>query len=119
MTGTFLFSSSALAAAGDPQWEALRAKYNFQDPLGGVTVAVLVGKIISQFLPLVGALFLLLFIWSGILWMIAGGDKTKVEKATKTMRNAVIGMAIVIGAYMIVSVALNVGSTVLNSGTGS
>lgn len=110
------FVSSAHTASAAFGYDRLRAQYGFEDPLGGVTVPELIGRIIAQALPLVGSLFLLMFIWSGVQWMTAGGDKNKVAHATQTIRNSVIGIAIVLGAYMIVSVLLDFGSTAMNAG---
>lgn len=87
--------------------EKFRKGYLLEDPLGGKSVPELIARIISQVLPLVGALFLLMFIWGGIMWMTAGGDSAKVQKATKTLTNAVIGIAIVVFAYVIVSTLLD------------
>lgn len=112
-------TSAPAPASSGFGYDSLRAQYNFEDPLGGVTVPELIGRIIAQALPLVGSLFLLMFIWSGVQWMTAGGDKTKVQKATQTIKNSVIGIAIVLGAYMIVSSLLDVGTTVMNSGTAA
>jgi len=117
--GWWLTASAAHAAVGNPEYESIRKTFNMDDPLGGVSIPQLIGRVIAQALPLVGALFLLVFIWSGVLWLTAGGDSKKVESATKNMLNAAIGMAIVICAYMIVSVLMGYGSTVLNAGTGT
>lgn len=70
--------------------------------MGGVTIPQLVARIIGQILPLVGALFFLMFVWGGFQWFSAGGDESKVKKARQTLANAVIGMIIVMGAYILV-----------------
>lgn len=77
--------------------------YGYEDPLGNVTVNELVARIIAWVLPVVGSLFLVMFIWGGILWFTAAGEEAKVKKARTTLVNAVIGMAIIMGAYLIVS----------------
>jgi hypothetical protein len=111
---TGLFAQTTQAE--NPGLEDVRAKYDFQDPLGGVSIPVYIGRIIAMALPVVGALFLVLFIYSGILWMTAGGEEEKVKASIKTMKNAVIGMAIVMGAYFIVT-ALLTGASALVNGT--
>ncbi len=113
--GTFfglVFVRIAFAAETFPV-AAIGKKYNFPDPLGGVSVSQLIGRIISQVLPFVGALFLLMFMWGGLEWMTAGGDSAKVQKAIKTLRNSVIGIIIVLGAYVIVQALVSYGSTIL------
>ena len=57
------------------------------------------GQIISVVLSFVGALFLILMIYAGILWMTAQGNDQQVTKAKSLMINAIIGMIIVFAAY--------------------
>jgi len=77
--------------------------YGFIDPLGGnATIPGLVARIISRVLPVVGALFLVMFIWGGFQWFSSAGDEKKIGKARQTLINAVIGIAIVIGAAILV-----------------
>lgn len=59
------------------------------------------GPIILQILSLVGVLFIILMIYAGILWMTAKGDEKKVEKATSIIKQAIIGIIIVLAAYAI------------------
>jgi hypothetical protein len=59
------------------------------------------GTIISAALSLLGIIFLILILIAGYNWMTAAGDASKVEKAQDTMRRAVIGLLIVVGAYAI------------------
>ncbi len=95
----------------------VQKKYNLEDPMGGATVPQIVSRIIQQVLPVVGALFLIMFIYGGVLWMTAGGSGDKVKKATQTMINAAIGMAIVVLAYSIVNeVIVQLGSIMTGSG---
>jgi len=77
--------------------------YHFPDPLGGTNVSEIVKSLINSVLLLVGGLFFVMFLWGGVTWMISEGDKTKVEKATKTLKNAVIGIAIVATSYILVT----------------
>lgn len=66
-----------------------------------VTVGTVVGTIIKAFLGLLGIIFVILMIVAGFNWMTAGGDEAKIEKATSTIRSAVIGLIIVVAAYAI------------------
>lgn len=59
------------------------------------------GQIISFVLSFVGILFLGLMIYSGLLWMTAQGNETKVTKAKDLLINAVVGLIIVFAAYAI------------------
>lgn len=59
------------------------------------------GNIINVALSLVGLIFLLLMVYGGYLWMTARGDDSQVEKAQAIIRNAVIGLVLVLAAYAI------------------
>lgn len=93
--------------------------YGYEDPLGGVSIPSLVARIINQVLPLVGALFLIMFIWGGFQWFTAGGDEGKIKRARQTLMNAAIGIAIVMGAYLLVSNVLNILGAGLTQGSGT
>jgi hypothetical protein len=81
--------------------------YGYESPLGDASIPNLIGRVITQILPLIGSLFLVLFLWGGFLWLTSNGDETRVKKARGTLTNAVIGMAIIIGAYTIVAFLLD------------
>ena len=66
-------------------------------------VQTLIGNVISKLLPIVGALFLVMFIYGGFLYLTAGGDSAKVDLAHKTFLNATIGMAMVFCANFIIT----------------
>ena len=57
------------------------------------------GQIIGLVLSFVGAIFLILMIYAGILWMTAQGNDQQVSKAKSLMIDAVVGMIIVFAAY--------------------
>jgi len=93
-TATSVFAASAGGQAG---------RYGLHDPLGGQDVPTLIGSFIRFALGIVGALFLLMFVYGGIMWMIAGGDSERLKKAKHTLVNAVLGMVIIMTSYAIVS----------------
>ena len=63
---------------------------------------------ITAVLSLLGAIFLILIIYSGIKWMFAGGNEEQVNKARNTINRAIIGLIIVFGAYAISYFILNI-----------
>ncbi len=65
------------------------------------TVAGVVATVIKGFLGLMGIIFVILIIVAGFNWMTAGGNEEQVQKATALIRNAVIGLIIVVAAYAI------------------
>ncbi len=65
------------------------------------SLAELVATIIKAFLGLLGIIFVVLIIYAGYGWMTAAGDEEKVNKAKNTLKQAVIGLIIIIAAYAI------------------
>lgn len=57
-------------------------------------------------LGLVGSLALLFFIYGGVMFLLAGGKSEMIEQGKKIITNAVIGVAIVLGAWIIVNFAI-------------
>ncbi|MBI5732117.1 MAG: hypothetical protein HY982_02030 [Candidatus Magasanikbacteria bacterium] len=55
---------------------------------------------------LLGVIFLALIVYAGFLWLTAGGDETKVKDAQKYMKNAVIGLIIVLASLGITAFIL-------------
>ncbi|MFA5022280.1 MAG: hypothetical protein WC508_04345 [Patescibacteria group bacterium] len=74
-------------------------------PSGGenpeTTALTIVGKVIAAFLSLFGIIFLILIIFGGYKWMLASGREDEVKKAQEIIRNAVIGLIIVLASYAI------------------
>ncbi|NQV90815.1 hypothetical protein HQ487_05440 [Candidatus Uhrbacteria bacterium] len=84
------------------------------NPLGeGVTdIRTVIARIINAILSVTGSIALLMFIYGGFLFLISGGGEN-VKKGKEVMKWAVIGLAVIIGAYMLVSTVV----TALESGT--
>ena len=67
-----------------------------------IFVVALIG--ITRYLfSIVGALFLLMFIYGGIIWITSQGNPEKLKKGFDTFVSAVIGLVIVFSAYMLVN----------------
>jgi amino acid transporter len=65
------------------------------------------GAVIYSLLSLLGIVFLGLTIYGGILWMTAEGKEDQVEKAKKTITQALIGLVIIFAAYAISFFVIN------------
>lgn len=65
------------------------------------TLAETVGLVISVILAFTGAIFLGLMVFAGILWMTAAGEEEKIKKAQKIILATIIGLVIVVGAFLI------------------
>ncbi len=85
--------------------------FHLQNPLGTTDFKDIVSKIIRAVLGVVGALFLVMFIYGGVMWMTAG-DSKRVDTAKKTFVNAVIGMVIIAFSYSMVTLVFNIAGQV-------
>ena len=61
-----------------------------------------VGKAIGMFIAVLGVIFLGLMIYGGFIWMIARGEEVQVEKAKGIIKNSLVGIIIILAAYLIV-----------------
>lgn len=75
-------------------------------PSGTTDLKQAIGRIIQIFLGFLGILAVVLIIYAGFLWMTAGGDSAKVDKAKDYIKNAIIGIVIILAAYIITSYVL-------------
>jgi hypothetical protein len=90
---------------------AQAAKYNINLECihdAGGCLPQLMGDVVNALLGVFGALFLVLMVYGGVQYMIAGGSPDKVKAATSTLRNAIIGMVIVVSSWAITSFVLDV-----------
>ena len=70
-------------------------------------IAAIVGLIIRTMLAFLGIIFMILMITSGIRWMMARGNESEVEKAKTTIKNAAIGLLVVVLSYALVPIVSN------------
>jgi len=75
--------------------------YYLTNPLGTSDLRVIAGRAINTFLGIVGALALLVFVYAGVTYMIAGGQSQSVDKAKATMKYAVVGICMIAFAYVL------------------
>jgi len=98
----FLVVSKVQAATGDDIQSHLQAAAEEgagygapQDPR--LTAALIIRSLLS----VVGLVMVALLLFGGFTWMTAGGNEEKVDKSKRLIKNAVIGLAIVLSAYSI------------------
>lgn len=68
---------------------------------GATDLFAIIGNIINIFFSVLGVLLLLYFLYAGYLWMTAGGDQEQVQKAQTTIKNAVIGLVIIVSSFAV------------------
>lgn len=94
--------------------------------LGTADIRVTIANGIRIFLGLLGIIAIAIILAGGLLWMTAGGNEEKVQKAKTLLLQAVIGLGIVLAAFTITTFILNrildatgaSGGTVTEPGTG-
>lgn len=87
------------------------------NPLGITDPRALAGRIISGLISVLGTITLLMFVYAGVLWITAQGDKAKVERGKHIMTYSVLGIAIIAGAYVFVNAIIQAFTT--GSATGA
>lgn len=77
------------------------------NPGGSVTLSTIVDKVIGLMLGIAGALAVIYLLYAGISYITAGGEPTKAEKARTGIVNAIIGIVIIVLAFIIEKVVAN------------
>lgn len=74
------------------------------DDAGNIFVSYLpqyISAVYSYLVGIAGIFAVALIMWGGIKWIFAGGDTGKVGEAQKTIQNAVIGLILALGSYLL------------------
>lgn len=66
-----------------------------------MTLPQMVGRLINVALSFLGLIFLGYALYAGFKWMTAQGDEKQVTEAKNTIKNVVIGMIILVAAYLL------------------
>jgi hypothetical protein len=74
------------------------------------------GRIINIVLGFLGVIVLGLLLYGGFVWMTANGNEEKIETAKKILKNAVIGLIIVLASWAIATFILSKLSGAINGG---
>lgn len=72
-----------------------------------ISIGVLAARIIQVILSLLAVIFLILIIMAGFKWMTASGNEDQIKKSQTTIKNAIIGLIIILGAYAITYFVFN------------
>jgi len=83
--------------------------------LGTQDIRVIIARVIQVALSLLGIILVVLIIYGGFLYMTAGGNEEQITKAKGYLRNAVIGLVIILAS---VAIAQFVISQLIGATTG-
>lgn len=81
---------------------------------GGTSIPAIIGNVVKALLGLSGAVALLVFVWSGILMIVAAGNPKQIQKAKASLVWASIGLVVLFTAYTLVATLIRA----LSTGTG-
>jgi hypothetical protein len=73
---------------------------------GGCDIPTIIGNVIRAVLGIVGSLALLMFVYAGIRWMMAGGNQERIKKAKDIMVWTALGLVVIFASYAIVTFVL-------------
>ena len=98
-----LLASNALAAIvlDSADFQAVAGPAGAGYTIGGQTLPQTIGLIIRVILGFLGIVLIVLIIYAGFMWMTAGGEQKNVEKAQAFIKNAVMGLVVILLAYAI------------------
>jgi uncharacterized membrane protein len=96
--GAGFLSLATSAQAALAQQEDVPREYPFQnDSLAGIA-----GQVI-RYIMMLGAIIALIFlVIGGVSYITSGGDKMKVQDAQGKITSAIVGLVIVLGAFLII-----------------
>lgn len=83
----------------DSRVQQTRQASGISAPSVGETIAYLLGGALS----LLAIIFLVLVVIAGYRWMTASGSEEVITKAKQSMKEAIIGLVIVLAAYAVVA----------------
>ncbi len=70
------------------------------------SVQQLAGNVAAVILGISGSIALLMFVIGGFLYIFSGGNQERVSRATKILTTSVIGIALILGAGVIIKFVL-------------
>lgn len=80
---------------------------SFNNPINATSIPELIGTIIQGVLGLLGAIAVAIIIYAGFTYMTAGGNSSKTSQAITTITNAIIGLVVIMGAFLIVDYVIS------------
>ncbi|MDP6571702.1 MAG: pilin, partial [Patescibacteria group bacterium] len=97
----FLFFASPAFAQADPIAEEFGLNTSFQQVgvAGSSDIKGIIANIINITLGFLGIVAVIIILYAGYMWMTAGGNEEKVSKAKLILRNAIIGLVIILASW--------------------
>lgn len=115
-----LHASTAHAAGtfGQNSQVQISGDANFSSSTDGTrTFLALANQALNLVLLVVGVLAVFYLIYSGFLYITSGGNPDNVKKARAGIINSIIGIVIILAAFVIVKFAVGIGNTIGSTAT--
>lgn len=93
------FSLIPQVYADEIQNQAIPAAITGRGPGGGL--AFYIASLWKTVVTVGGIAFIIYLVWGGVEYLTSGGDKARIDDATKKISSSVIGVAILVASYAI------------------
>lgn len=70
-------------------------------------INTLIGQIVATLVGLIGLIFLILTVYSGIQWLTSGGNEEKISKAKTKLVNGSIGVGLTLCAFIVANLVFS------------
>jgi uncharacterized SAM-binding protein YcdF (DUF218 family) len=97
----------AQEAANELAWGGKQGIIGSAIGLGDEDPRIIAAKIIRVFLGFLGIIAFGLIVYAGWLWMTSEGNEEKIEQSKKILKNAAVGLLIILASFGIVSFIIN------------
>ncbi|NCN25188.1 hypothetical protein COT94_03800 [Candidatus Falkowbacteria bacterium CG10_big_fil_rev_8_21_14_0_10_37_14] len=78
------------------------------NPLGTTEIPIVVGRVVTALINIIGAVALLVMVYGGWIWLTAMGDKNKITQGIRLIIWSAIGLIIIFLGYVIVKFVFDV-----------
>lgn len=104
----FLAIPTTFAQSPDTISEGFNVAQNIgAGALGTNDLRDIIVNVVNIALGFLGIIAVIIIMYGGYLWMTSGGNQEQVDRAKKTLRNAVIGLFIILSSWAIVAYFVN------------
>lgn len=84
-------------------FSSLRSALSALNQFPGASPQILLGRAVRVATGIMGSIALIMFIYAGIIWMIAGGNADRQRRAMNIMLWTALALAVILTSYAIVS----------------
>jgi hypothetical protein len=103
--GSVFLTAKAFAQENYPS-SFTESPIGLPNPGGPTDLATWVPQVLNLAIGLAALICVVILIFSGYMYITAGGDETKVEKATKSLTYAIVGLVICVISVILVQFVL-------------